>query len=80
MRHLDDFGTGNASLSLLHRLPFDTVKVDRRLVHTIHGDPGDARVISAIIAIIAMARPMDTHVTAEGVATEAQHQALRARL
>jgi diguanylate cyclase (GGDEF)-like protein/PAS domain S-box-containing protein len=74
--HLDDFGTGDASLSLLRRLPFDTVKVDRSLVRNITDDPGDARVISAIIA---MAHPMDKQVTAEGVETEAQHQALRAR-
>jgi diguanylate cyclase (GGDEF)-like protein len=72
---LDDFGTGYSSLSWLKRHPFRGIKIDRGFVAGISHD----RVNHAIVAgVIGMARAMGCTVTAEGVETSAQHDALRA--
>jgi len=71
---LDDFGTGYSSLSWLKRHPLDAIKVDRSFVS---GLP-EERAASAIVkAVIGMARAFGRTVTAEGVETESQLQALR---
>jgi EAL domain-containing protein (putative c-di-GMP-specific phosphodiesterase class I)/FixJ family two-component response regulator len=66
---LDDFGTGNSSLSCLRSLPIDVVKVDRSFVHDVTAAPESASVTRAIIK---MARGLNLQVVAEGVETEAQ--------
>jgi diguanylate cyclase (GGDEF)-like protein len=71
---LDDFGTGYSSLSWLKRHPFRGIKIDRGFVA---GIPHD-RVNHAIVAgVIGMARAMGCTVTAEGVETDSQRNALR---
>lgn len=72
---LDDFGTGYASLSMLHRLPFDTLKIDQSFVRVMHDQ---ASVRELVNAIIAMARALDLQLVAEGVETEQQAAILRA--
>nr|WP_226827038.1 EAL domain-containing protein [Igneacidithiobacillus copahuensis] len=71
---LDDFGTGYASLNALHRLPFDTLKIDQSFVRDF---ASQAEVWHLIEAIIAIARALHLKVVAEGVETLAQAEALR---
>jgi EAL domain-containing protein (putative c-di-GMP-specific phosphodiesterase class I)/FixJ family two-component response regulator/GGDEF domain-containing protein len=71
---LDDFGTGYASLSMLHRLPFDTLKIDQSFVRVMLEQPN---VYELVHAIIAMARALDLKLIAEGVETEPQAHRLR---
>lgn len=73
---LDDFGTGSSGLSHLRRVPVDGVKIDRSFVDDMLEDP-DASALTA--AIIAMAHSLGVVVIAEGVETEGQYEALRAR-
>ncbi len=72
---LDDFGTGFASMSYLKRFPFDRLKIDRTFVTDAPRDPGSAAIVAATIQL---ACAYDIEVTAEGVETYEQYQALRA--
>ena len=66
---LDDFGTGFSSLSLVHKLPFDKVKLDRSFVAQLNTDPS---VVSLIASIIRMLQVMSKEVVIEGVETAQQ--------
>ena len=66
---IDDFGTGYSSLSYLHKLPVNTIKIDRSFVNDI--EPG-IRKTCIVDAIAAMARGLKLHMVAEGVETVAQ--------
>ena len=71
---LDDFGTGYSSLSHLRRFEFDVVKIDRSFVREMATCLSDRAIIDAIVA---MAHALDLRVTAEGVETIDQLEALR---
>jgi diguanylate cyclase (GGDEF)-like protein/PAS domain S-box-containing protein len=64
---MDDFGTGFSSLSVLHRFPLDTLKVDRSFVQTITENGGNLTMVKTIIAL---AHQMNMDVVAEGIEKE----------
>jgi len=70
---LDDFGTGQSSLSYLRRLPVDTLKIDMSFVRNIAESAEDADLAAAIVAL---GHARGLCVVAEGVETEAQRQLL----
>jgi diguanylate cyclase (GGDEF)-like protein len=72
---LDDFGTGYSSLSYLRRLPIDIVKIDQGFI----ADIGNAPEGSAIAAAVTnLAHVLGLSVTAEGVETRDQRDAVLA--
>lgn len=70
---LDDFGTGYSSLAHLHRLTFDTIKLDQAFVHRIE----DPRCLAIVRAVVTMANALGCDLIAEGVETAAQLERLR---
>ena len=72
---VDDFGTGFSSLSNLHLLPINTIKLDPSFLKHIGEEfnSGDACIVNAISA---MATGLNLNLVAEGVETEKQRDYL----
>jgi EAL domain-containing protein (putative c-di-GMP-specific phosphodiesterase class I) len=71
---IDDFGTGFSSLSYLHKLPVDALKIDRSFVDEMTTAPEALALVSTIINL---ARWLKLKVVAEGVETQEQQRLLR---
>jgi diguanylate cyclase (GGDEF)-like protein/PAS domain S-box-containing protein len=71
--YVDDFGVGYSSLSMLHTYPFAGIKLDRSFVSALDAPSPSTEVVRAILAI---AQALHLDVVAEGIETEAQHEAL----
>lgn len=61
---VDDFGTGFASMSMLHDLPFSGLKIDRQFVQNVPADRASAAIVRASVEL---ARQLGLTVIAEGV-------------
>ena len=71
---LDDFGTGYSHLTHLHRLPFDTLKVDKSFTTSMLTDP---RSMAIVEAIVSMGKAIHADIVIEGVETEGMLDAIR---
>ena len=71
---MDDFGTGYSSLGYLLSFPFHRIKIDRSFIVGLT-DKDEARAI--VRATVDLARSLGMRVTAEGVETAQQLQAVR---
>ena len=71
---VDDFGIGYSSLSYLHSLPLNTLKIDRSFISGVQA-PRDRS--SIVTAVLAMARELNLEVVVEGVERKAQLDYLR---
>ena len=72
---IDDYGTGNASLSYLKRLEIDELKVDRSFVSNIGSDHHDLIIVRSTIDL---ALALGLRVVAEGIEDQETAAALRA--
>jgi sensor c-di-GMP phosphodiesterase-like protein len=67
--HIDDFGIGYSSLSYLHDLSVDAIKIDKAFTQAI----GTGSIMVAILPqILAMAEAYNLEVIVEGIETEEQ--------
>ncbi|MGH7654678.1 MAG: putative bifunctional diguanylate cyclase/phosphodiesterase [Gemmatimonadaceae bacterium] len=71
---MDDFGTGHASLSYLHRLPISTIKIDRYFVGRIDSN---SECLEIVRTILNLSRSLAMDVVAEGVESSAQRELLQ---
>lgn len=66
---LDDFGTGYASLSYLHRFPFDKIKIDQSFIRDMLNGSDSATIVRAVVDL---AHTLGLTTVAEGIETEEQ--------
>ena len=71
---IDDFGTGFSSLSYLHRLPIDRLKIDKSFVQEI-GTTSRAAMVAQ--AVVDLGRTLGLTVIGEGVEQERHATALK---
>jgi diguanylate cyclase (GGDEF)-like protein/PAS domain S-box-containing protein len=71
---VDDFGTGYSSLAHLHKLPVQTLKIDRSFIEKICDPHGTFSIVQAIVFL---AHSLKMKVVAEGVEREDQLDSLR---
>ncbi|HEY1659007.1 MAG TPA: EAL domain-containing protein [Candidatus Sulfotelmatobacter sp.] len=71
---LDDFGTGNASLSELRKFPVDTLKIDRSLVGEMLADRATYDTVDLVLVL---AKRLNVKVVGAGIEKPKQLEALR---
>jgi diguanylate cyclase len=71
---IDDYGTGNATLEYLSRLPTQEVKIDRTFITDLDSNKQNLILVRSTLE---MAHKLGRHVVAEGVENEAVMQVLR---
>ncbi|MBT9313528.1 EAL domain-containing protein [Leptothoe kymatousa TAU-MAC 1615] len=71
---LDDFGTGYSSLSYLHRLPIDSLKIDKSFVDRMETNQENENIVGTIVTL---AQRLNLDIVAEGVETIDQARLLK---
>lgn len=71
---IDDFGTGESSISYLKDLPIDVLKIDKSYIA---GIPSEEKNTAMTSAMVTLGQHLGLHVIAEGVETEAQYAMLK---
>lgn len=69
--YLDDFGQGSSSLSILHELPIDALKIDRTFIDRMTTDQTSLAIVKTILAL---ADSLAISVVAEGIEAAEQLQ------
>ena len=70
---LDDFGTNYSNLSILSELEFDTLKIDRSLIHSLESEEKNRIILRNVIQ---MCKELKVSIIAEGVESERQRDIL----
>ena len=70
---IDDFGTGHSSLTILHRVPFTELKIDKSFVTRMDTDEEAAAIVKTCIML---GHELNMKVVAEGIETEAVYRML----
>ncbi|WP_245990330.1 bifunctional diguanylate cyclase/phosphodiesterase [Tabrizicola piscis] len=70
---LDDFGTGNASITSIRRFALQRLKIDRSFVRDIDTDRGQQKLVTAILSL---AEKLGLDTLAEGVESRGEHAML----
>jgi diguanylate cyclase (GGDEF)-like protein len=71
---MDDFGTGYSSLNNLLRFPIDKIKIDRSFIKDITTND---HCVAIVRAVVSLGRSLGMTITAEGVETREQLEAVR---
>lgn len=71
---MDDFGTGYSGMEHLHRLEFDTVKVDQAYARNMHAS---TRAMAILRHMVGMVHDLGADVVVEGIEEQAQLDVLR---
>jgi EAL domain-containing protein (putative c-di-GMP-specific phosphodiesterase class I) len=66
---LDDFGTGYSSLSYVHRLPFDTIKIDRSFMTDVDTNSASKKIVKSVLDLC---RNLGLECVVEGLETASQ--------
>ncbi|WP_342363435.1 putative bifunctional diguanylate cyclase/phosphodiesterase [Terrarubrum flagellatum] len=72
---LDDFGSGYSSLAYIRQFDFDKIKIDRSFISDLVESPHSLSIVRAVMGI---GRSLNLAITAEGVETALQLDAIRA--
>ncbi|ANB76255.1 putative bifunctional diguanylate cyclase/phosphodiesterase [Paraburkholderia phytofirmans] len=72
---LDDFGTGYSSLSYVHRLPFDTIKIDRSFMSDVDSNSASKKIVKSVLDLC---RNLGLECVVEGLETSSQAEVVKA--
>ena len=73
---IDDFGSGQSSLTYLRRFPIDELKIDRSFIAAIDGSRESTALLHTLVEL---GRTLGLSIVAEGIETCSQLEGLRAR-